>query len=80
MIHVALAQLNPTVGDLVGNADAIIAALNTAESGGATIAVRRNAIRRGPNVLRDLSSRPAGAVPVAAGARSRSGRAIPTPG
>lgn len=39
MIRVALGQLNPTVGDLVGNADAIIEVLKDAEAGGANVAV-----------------------------------------
>ncbi|MFN8049937.1 MAG: NAD+ synthase [Acidimicrobiales bacterium] len=39
MIRVALAQLNPTVGDLVGNTDAMIAAMSSAADAGAQVIV-----------------------------------------
>jgi NAD+ synthase (glutamine-hydrolysing) len=38
-LRVALCQLNPVVGDLAGNCERIIAALNTAEDAGADVAV-----------------------------------------
>ncbi|HOT79106.1 MAG TPA: nitrilase-related carbon-nitrogen hydrolase, partial [Microthrixaceae bacterium] len=38
-VRVALAQLNPTVGDLVSNTDAILEALSESEAGGARITV-----------------------------------------
>jgi NAD+ synthase (glutamine-hydrolysing) len=38
-LRVALAQLNPVVGDLVGNAERIVAALGEAEAAGADVAV-----------------------------------------
>lgn len=38
-LRVALAQINPVVGDLMGNADRVIAALGVAEDSGADLAV-----------------------------------------
>jgi NAD+ synthase (glutamine-hydrolysing) len=38
-VRVALGQINPVVGDLAGNAERMIAALATAEEGGADVAV-----------------------------------------